>query len=45
MNWDIAKGRWKQHEGKLVGKIQEVCGISKEEAERQIQGFESRSIK
>ena len=61
MNWDQAKGQWKQIKGsvrakwgkltdddldviagereRLVGKIQERYGINKDEAERQIAGW------
>jgi len=40
MNWDTVKGNWKQYRGK----VQEAYGISKDEAEQQIQGFENRSL-
>lgn len=40
MNWGTVKGNWKQYRGK----VQEAYGISKDEAEQQIQGFENRSL-
>ena len=61
MNWDQAKGKWKQMKGSvktqwgkltdddlemvagqrdvLVGKIQERYGITKEEAQKQVEGW------
>jgi len=63
MNWDIAKGQWKQFRGQvkeqwgnltdddldqiegkreqLLGAVQKRYGIAKDEAERQINKFES----
>ena len=54
MNWDRIEGNWKQLKGKakeqwgkltddqLAGKIQEQYGLTKDEANRQLDDFENR---
>ena len=39
VDWNIVEGNWKQ----FKRKIQESCGIAKDEAEKQIKDFDERN--